>query len=172
MGFAPIESPPTTSKYLSIQSFVLSTAGWPQFQCQVLTPQFDRPLHLVGLGVKNDTNRSPVHTFLFDSTHSIDLTYLAPFGHNAQHGTQSQTDRAIGISRKCFNIGGLTNYPYLIIITLSPAPPEIAISRVTLSNLFAYHISRHARKRQERSPSGGIFLRNDTPLQQEIPHLV
>ena len=38
IGFAPIESPPMTSQYLSIQSFALSAAVWSQFPCPVMAP--------------------------------------------------------------------------------------------------------------------------------------
>ena len=34
-GCAPIESPPVTFQYLSIQSFAHSAAVWPEFQCQI-----------------------------------------------------------------------------------------------------------------------------------------
>ena len=40
----PIESPPTTSLYHSIQSFAQSATVWPQFQCQAMAPQFDPPV--------------------------------------------------------------------------------------------------------------------------------
>ena len=47
LRFAPIKSLPTTSQYLLIQSFALSAAVWPEFQCQVMPPEFS---HHLGLG--------------------------------------------------------------------------------------------------------------------------
>ena len=36
--FAPSESPPTTSQYISIQSFALSAIVWLELQCQTIPP--------------------------------------------------------------------------------------------------------------------------------------
>ena len=40
---APIESLPTTSQCVLIQSFALSDTVWPLFQCQIMALQFDSP---------------------------------------------------------------------------------------------------------------------------------
>ena len=41
LGFVSIESPPTTSQYISIQSFALSATVWSEFQCQIMAHQFE-----------------------------------------------------------------------------------------------------------------------------------
>ena len=99
---APIESPPTISQYLSIQSFALSVAVLPQFRCQVLTPQFDPPIG----GWKWYQSKSRPHVPVRPL---YTLAYLPPFGHNTQRSRQpTETDRAIGIGRLCYSSGGLT----------------------------------------------------------------
>ena len=93
VGILPIESPPTTSKYISIQSFALSAAVRLEFQCQIILLQYDPPFG--GLGcthrVENGTNRNADPMFLFDFVirYRSNLHRLATI-HNA-------ADRAIGI---------------------------------------------------------------------------
>ena len=97
-----------TSQRLSIQSVALSAAVFPQFQCQVLGPQFDLPLGR-GLwwtqGIENGTNRNLVLTFIFDfNTHYRTILDRLATMHNA---ADRQPDRAMAIGRPCYSISGL-----------------------------------------------------------------
>ena len=58
---------PTHELYLSIQSFALSAAVWPELQCLIMYTQFD-PVQLLGWTqwIANGANRNVDPTFLFD----------------------------------------------------------------------------------------------------------
>ena len=78
---------------LSIQSFALYAAVWPQFQCQVLTAKFDP--YLVGYGGPMGSKMVAIemlspHSYS-TSVHTI-YAYLAPFSQNTQRDRQRQTD--------------------------------------------------------------------------------
>ena len=55
---APIESPPMTSKYLSIQSFPLSATVWPKFQWHTMVPYSTAPFGELGRVVKTSMAQS------------------------------------------------------------------------------------------------------------------
>ena len=92
-NFSPIESPPMTSQYISIQRFALSAAVWPQFQCQVMNSQFDP--HLGGrmdLGGRK-WYQSKCHSHITIRLLNTLFAYLAPLGHNAiYNATYRQTE--------------------------------------------------------------------------------
>ena len=96
LGFVPIESPPTTSQYLSIQSFTLSATVCPEFQCQIIVPQFEPPIQGGGGSYGGprwskmiSIEMSYPHSYLTCNTL---LACLAPFGHNTQHSGQTDGD--------------------------------------------------------------------------------
>ena len=78
VGEVPIESPPATSKYLSIQSFARFAAVCPEFKCQIILP------HATPRLVENRSFRN------------VDPT----FSHNTQLGRQT-TDRQNDRNKNC-----------------------------------------------------------------------
>ena len=90
MDFAPIESPPTISQYLSIQSFSLSTAIYPEFQRKIMAPNLSPPI----CGYRIDIGSRIVHTFLFDFyTHYMpNLHRLVTIDNAADRPSDRQTD--------------------------------------------------------------------------------
>ena len=76
LGFVPIESPPTTSQYLSIQSFVLSTTVWSNSNVKL------RPAYGPPFGVENVTNRNVASTFLFDLSQCRPILHRLATIHN------------------------------------------------------------------------------------------
>ena len=102
LGITPIESPPTTSQYLSIQSFALSAAVWPQFHCQVMAPQFDPHFW----GMFGWTYWSKIVPIKISSKHSCSTSVHA-IGLSCTvwpQYTMRQTDRAIRIGRLCYRL--------------------------------------------------------------------
>ena len=95
LGFAPIESPPTTSQYLLMQSFALSAAVWPQFQCQVITP--NSTPRLGGCGGPRGSKFVPIgisspHSYS-TSLHTIGLSCIVWPQRTTRQTDRQMTDR-------------------------------------------------------------------------------
>ena len=104
LGVIPIESPPTTYQYLSLQNFARSAAVWLEWNSSVnlCHPSLGVP---VNLGSQNGTNLNVVPTFLFDFyTHYMPILHCLATIRNATD--RHADDRAIGIGRPC-SIGDL-----------------------------------------------------------------
>ena len=112
-SYVRIESPPTTSQYLSLQSFAHICHRLAGITASIYSPQIQihPPCHpVVGLGltygVEHGINRNAVPTFLFDFR-----THYRPILHRLV--TTRQTDRAIGTGRLCRSICGLITLKFL-----------------------------------------------------------
>ena len=100
MGFVTIESPPTTSQFIPLNTKFCSIPPlfWPQFQCQVMTPPIRPPI----LGIRVDLGDRTWHQSKYrprsysTSVHSIGLSCTV-----WPQYTTRQTD-SIGIGRLCY----------------------------------------------------------------------
>ena len=83
-----------------MQSFVLSAAVWPQFQCQVITCHPNSTPFggvRVDTGIDNGTNRNVVLTVLFNFYTHIGLSSTVWPQYKTRQTDRRQTDGAIGI---------------------------------------------------------------------------
>ena len=93
LQFPRIERTPTTSQYfsISIQSFTLSSAIWPQFQCQILTP------YLGSQGGPRGSKMVPIAIsyphFYSTSIHTIGLSCTVQPEYTTRQTTDRQSDR-------------------------------------------------------------------------------
>ena len=101
MGFAPIESPPTTSQY----KFCAICHHLAEIPVSNYGTQFDPRLEVgVDQGVKHGTNRKVIPTLRLISIRITGLSCAAWPQYTAR-----QIDRAIGIGCLCYGIGGVIN---------------------------------------------------------------
>ena len=102
----PIESPPTHGFPIPFyQSFAIS-AVWPEFQCQIMPPTIRTPFGVraeIGGRKWYQSKCRPTFPFDFCAHYRHILRHLVTI-HNA---ADRQINRAIGIGRLCYSIGGL-----------------------------------------------------------------
>ena len=108
---------PSNTKFCSIFTV------WPQFQCQVMTPQFDPRSGFGGQGGPMRSKMVPVeisspHSHA-TSIHTIVL-YCTVWPQNTKRQSgRRQTDRAIGIGSPCYRIGSLKIEAIVLTIKVS-----------------------------------------------------